>query len=104
MIALRRFWLERFGQGAFADTQGIAELPGGIRAAVYRQGNALLLACANTTGQASELIITGTGFRSAACYTAGETVSERPVQLQQAEGKTRVPVPKAPLSLICLTY
>ena len=104
MICLRKFWLEKFGQGTFADTEGIVEKPDGIRAAVYRQEKALLLVCANTTGQEQPLAVTVPDGCSAVSYTAADTVHEAPVKWEQANGKAVLSVPAAPLSLIFLKY
>ena len=50
ILALRRAWLERYGQGRFTDTVGLREIPQGCQVRRFAIGDGLLLACASETG------------------------------------------------------
>lgn len=47
IIALRRAWLEAYGQGRFVDTRDIACVPEGIICKQYEIGGDVLIACSN---------------------------------------------------------
>ena len=55
LVALRRSWLEHYGQGLFTDTVGLGSIPEGMLAKRYLIDRGLLIACASENGLAGSI-------------------------------------------------
>lgn len=100
MIALRKFWLETYGQGEYRDVEGLG-LPEGIQASRYQMKDGILIACANSTGKPATLGLAGQNAQTAVCHTV-DALEGAPAGISQTAEGIAIQVPEAPLSLIYL--
>ncbi len=100
ILALRAFWLKRFGPGVYADQDGVAAMPPEVDLGVYQLKNAVLLACANTAGSPAEIAVEGAVWTKARCFLPENLPAGKEVPLQQIQGFTRLELPRQPVSLI----
>lgn len=102
MIALRRFWLETFGQGEYQDTNGLRVDGEGVTAYRYQTEAGILIACANPTDNPVSLCAEVDGIASATCYTAETLPEGRAAAVEKSAQGVSIPISEAPLSLIFL--
>lgn len=102
MIALRKFWLETFGQGEYQDTKGLHVDVEGVKAYRYQTEAGVLIACANTTGKPAAVCVDADSIASAVCYTTDTLPEGIPAAVERTAQGVYIPVPDAPLSLIFL--
>lgn len=99
LLSLRRFWLERFGQGIFQDDQGVRGGPG-ISLGLYQAEDGVLLACANRTGRPAWAELEGEGWSAAEAFTPGNLPAGEEAALDMGSGRARVEAPDSPVSLL----
>lgn len=99
MIRLRKFWLERFGQGSFCDTEYILGYTEGVEAACYELDHARLVVCSNSSGDKGTLKLCLPENSGVSVFTADNLDGETTVI---TEGS--VEIPAVPLSLLYIEY
>ena len=57
LVALRRSWLEHYGQGQFTDTVGLDSIPEEVLAKRYLIDRGLLIACASEKGLDGSILV-----------------------------------------------
>lgn len=95
MIRLRKFWLERFGQGRFCDREHITAVSQGVDTACYELDGALLLVCSNSSGETGTLSMKHTASGTATVFTADD-LAGKDLSIQNES----LDIPAAPLSLL----
>lgn len=105
VIALRKFWLERWGHGTFRDTVGIVNSSHGVTVRRYDVAGGVLLAISNLSGISGEKVELDLGMPntrlSAEVYELGRYQDAVSISLEMTEsGFVGVALPSTPLSLI----
>ena len=102
MVALRRFWLETFGQGEYQDAKGLAVEGRDVRVCRYQVEGGVLLACANASGEPARAVLIGAEASGGVCYTADTLPKGAPAAVERTGDGISLALPEAPLSLIFL--
>lgn len=91
MIALRRFWLEQFGQGRYMDQDRILEAGSGVQAACYALDDSLLVAaCCDPALREAEIQVRAPEGCRATVYTAQSIPGGIPTRIVRGEENSAV--------------
>ena len=107
ILALRRAWLERYGQGRFTATVGLREFPPGCQGRRFAIGAGPLLACGGETGLHSAVLARWEGKGKPRCEVMTQK-SPAPVAysclLREMDGAVwaEVPLPQDETAVIAL--
>jgi hypothetical protein len=102
IVALRKAWLEHYGQGRFTDTVGILSAPEDAMIKRYAIDGGVLLACACETGLAGEVVLPNNGETEAYVLTYDAPEPQKADILRVEKDKLIIRLPASEMAVIVI--
>lgn len=101
-IALRRAWLENYGQGTFVDTVGLLEVPRGHQVRCFRLEDGLLVVAGREGGMQGRVRVAWNGSEAAAEMMTSDRPEPAPCETTVSDGTAVLTLPPAEEAVICI--